>query len=132
MSKKGENTIGKGGFSGGYGRGGGFGGGGGINMNMLKQAQKMQEDMRKAQSDVEAQEFSASAGGGMVTAYVNGKRELLRLEIDSDAVIDATSAEDAEMLSDTVVAAVNEALRKAESAMESNMSKITGSLGIGF
>ena len=122
----------KGGFSGGYGGRGGFGGGGGINMNMIKQAQKMQEDMRKAQSDVEAQEFSASAGGGMDTAYVNGKHELLRLEIDEDAVIDATSAEDAEMLSDTIVAAVNEAMKKAGAAMEDTMSKITGGLGFGF
>ena len=121
----------KGGFSGGYGGRGGFGGGG-INMNMIKQAQKMQEDMRKAQSDVEAQEFSASAGGGMVTAYVNGKRELLRLEIDEDAVIDATSAEDAEMLSDTIVAAVNEAMKKAGTAMDDTMSKIAGGLGLGF
>jgi len=121
----------KGGFSGGYGGRGGFGGGG-INMNMIKQAQKMQEDMRKAQSDVEAQEFSASAGGGMVTAYVNGKHELLRLEIDEDAVIDAASADDAEMLSDTIVAAVNEAMKKAGAAMEDTMSKITGGLGLGF
>jgi len=122
----------KGGFSGGYGRGGGFGGGGGINMNMIKQAQKMQEDMLKAQSDIEAQEFSASAGGGMVTATVTGKREVVRIEVDEDAVIDASSPEDVEMLSDAIVAAVNEALRKAETAMSDNMSKITGGLGLGF
>lgn len=117
----------KGGFSGGYG--GMKGMGGGMNMNMIK---KMQQDMLKAQSEVEEKEFSAAAGGGMVTAVVSGKRELVRLEIDPDAVIDAQGAEDVEMLQDAITAAVNEALRKAEEAMGQNMSKLTGGLNLGL
>ena len=114
---------------------GGFRGGpmgGGMNMNMIKQAQKMQQEMLKMQQEMETKEYEVTAGGGMITAAVNGKHELLRLEIDEDAVIDATSAEDAEMLSDTIVAAVNEAMKKAGAAMEDTMSKITGGLGFGF
>ena len=114
---------------------GGFTGGrmgGGMNMNMIKQAQKMQQDMLRMQQEVEEKEFSASAGGGMVTAYVNGKRELLRLEMDESAVIEAESAEDVEMLADAVVAAVNEALGKAAEEMSASMSKLTGGLNRGF
>lgn len=114
---------------------GGFSGGrmsGGMNMNMIKQAQKMQQDMLKRQEEIEQKEFTATAGGGMVTATVNGKRELLKLEIDPDAVIDASEPEDAEMLSDAVTAAVNEALRKASDEMASSMSKLTGGLNLGF
>ncbi len=111
----------KGGF-----RGGSYGGG--MNMNMIKQAQKMQQDMLKMQAEVEQQEFSATAGGGVITAVVNGKRELVSVSIDPEAV----DPEDVEMLQDMVVAAVNEALRKAESSMNESMSKITGSLNLGF
>ena len=111
----------KGGFRGGYG-------GGGINMNMMRQAQKMQQDMLKMQSEVEEKEFSAAAGGGAVTAVVSGKRELKSLTIQPDAV----DPEDVEMLQDLVVAAVNEALRKAETAMSENMSKLTGGLNFGL
>ena len=114
---------------------GGFQGGrmsGGMNMNMIKQAQKMQQDMMKMQEEIEQKEFSASAGGGMVTAVVNGKHEVLRLEIDEDAVIDAAGAEDVEMLSDAIVAAVNEAMRKASDEMAKNMSRFTGGLNLGF
>lgn len=114
---------------------GGFPGGrmgGGMNMNMLKQAQKMQQDMMKMQQEVEEREFSASAGGGMVTAVVNGKRELLRLTLDESAVIDAAEPEDVEMLSDAVVAAVNEALSRAAEEMNSAMSRLTGGLGLNF
>jgi len=105
---------------------------GGMNMNMLKQAQKMQQDMMKMQEEIEQKEFSASAGGGMVTAFVNGKHEVLRLEIDESAVVEAEGAEDVEMLSDTIVAAVNEAMRKASDEMAKGMSKFTGGLNIGF
>ena len=112
----------KGGFKGGSGFGGG------MNMNMIRQAQKMQQDMLKAQEEIEQQEYSATSGGGMVTARVNGKRELLSLDINPEAV----DPEDVEMLSDMIVAAVNEALRKAETAMSQGMSKITGGLNIGF
>ncbi len=123
----------KGGFSGGYG-GGRRGGmpGGGMNANMLKQAQKMQQDMMRIQAEVEEKEFSASAGGGMVTAVVNGKKELVRLEMDESAVIEAEGEEDVEMLSDAIVAAVNEALKKADDAMSSSVAQITGGLGLGF
>jgi len=107
---------------------GGFGGGGGVNMNMVRQAQKMQQDMMKMQSEVESKEFEATAGGGAVKAVVNGKKELLSLAIAPEAV----DPQDVEMLSDMIVAAVNEALRKADSEMGSTMSKLTGGMNLGF
>ena len=111
----------KGGF-----RGGGMGGG--MNMNMIKQAQKMQEDLLKMQSEMEEKTYSAQSGGGAVTAVVTGKRELSELVIEPDAV----DPEDVEMLQDLIVAAVNEAMRKAESSMSDSMSKLTGGLNLGF
>ena len=114
---------------------GGFNGGrmsGGMNMNMIKQAQKMQQEMLKMQQEVEEKEFSAAAGGGMVTAKVNGKKELLALEIDPDAVIEAEGGEDVELLQDAIVAALNEAMKKAGEEMSGTMSKLTGSLNLGF
>ena len=114
---------------------GGFPGGrmtGGMNMNMIKQAQRMQQEMLRQQQEVEEKEFSASAGGGMVTATVNGKRELTRLVIDPDAVIDASGPEDAEMLADAVTAAVNEALSKAGEEMAAAMGRLTGGLNLGL
>ncbi|MBR4056683.1 MAG: YbaB/EbfC family nucleoid-associated protein [Oscillospiraceae bacterium] len=113
----------KGGF-----RGGMMGGGGMNQMNMMKQAQKMQAEMLKMQEELEAKEFEARAGGGAVTAVVTGKRELVRLEIDPDAV----DPEDVEMLQDMVIAAVNEALRAAESQAAANMSKLTGGMNLPF
>jgi DNA-binding YbaB/EbfC family protein len=109
---------------------GGFRGmpGGGMNMNMMKQAQKMQQDLLKMQEELESKTYSASAGGGVVTATVSGKRELLSLDIEPEAV----DPEDIEMLSDMIIAAVNEALRKAETAANQNMSKLTGGLNLGF
>jgi len=104
-------------------RGGGYGG-----MNqaaMMKQAQKMQQDLLKMQQDLEEQTYSASSGGGVVTATVSGKREVTEIAIDPEAV----DPDDVEMLQDMIVAAVNEALRKAEEASAQSMSKITGSLG---
>lgn len=92
----------------------------------------MQQDMLKKQQEIEEMEFSASSGGGMVTAAVNGKRELISLVIDEDAVIEAEGAEDVEMLQDAIVAAVNEALRKASDEMASSMSKFTGGMNLGF
>jgi hypothetical protein len=113
---------------------GGFSGrmSGGMNMNMIKQAQKMQQDMLRMQQEVEEKTFSATAGGGMVEATVTGKRELTELKIDADAVVDMTDPEDVEMLQDTIVAAVNEALRKAESEMSGTMAKLTGGMNFGF
>lgn len=110
---------------------GGFRGGmrGGMsNMNMMKQAQKMQQEMLKMQEELETKVFSATVGGGVLTASVNGKRELLSVEIAPDAV----DPEDVEMLQDLIVAAVNEAMRKAEDTANNNMSKLTGGLNLGL
>jgi len=109
---------------------GGFRGGqmGGMNMNMIKQAQKMQEDLLKMQGEMEEKQYTAQSGGGAVTATVSGKRELQGLVIEPDAV----DPEDVEMLQDLIVAAVNEAMRKAETSMSDSMSKLTGGLNLGF
>ena len=107
---------------------GGFPSGGGMNMNMIKQAQKMQQDMMKMQAELEEKEYEATSGGGMVKAVVSGKKELIRLEIDPEAV----DPEDVEMLQDMVVAAVNEAMRAAQNAANAGMSKLTGGLNLGF
>ncbi len=112
----------------GYGSRGMGGMGGGINMNMIKQAQKMQQDMQKMQSELEEKEYTAAAGGGVVSATVTGKRELKALTIDPEAV----DPDDVEMLQDMIVAAVNEAIRAAESEMASSMQKLTGGMGLPF
>jgi len=96
------------------------------NANMMKQAQKMQQDMLTLQNEMEEREFEAVAGGGAVKAIVNGKKELRSVEIAPSAV----DPEDVEMLQDLIVAAVGEAMRAADNAMESEMSKITGGLNI--
>ena len=110
---------------------GGYRGGmpmGGMNqMQMMKQAQKMQQEMLRMQQEMETKEYEATAGGGMVTAAVNGKHELLRLAIDPEAV----DPEDVEMLQDMVIAAVNEAMRKADAEQAASMSKLTGGLNLG-
>ena len=100
----------------------GMGGlGGGMNMNMIKQAQKMQQELQE-------KEYTAAAGGGVVTAVVNGKHELKNLEIDPEAV----DPDDVEMLQDLIVAAVNEAMRSADNDSSSSMQKLTGGLGLPF
>ncbi len=109
----------KGGFRGGMG--------GGVNMNMIKQAQKMQQDMLKMQEEMEAKEYEASVGGGVVSARVNGKHEVLSLSIDPEAV----DPEDIEMLQDMIVGAVNEAMRKADAEMSQAMGRMTGGLNLG-
>ena len=101
--------------------------GGGMNMNMVKQAQKMQQEMLKMQQEMETKEYEAAAGGGMVKAAVNGKHELLRLTIEPEAV----DPEDVEMLQDMVIAAVNEAMRNADADAAAGMSKLTGGLNLG-
>lgn len=111
----------------GYGRGM-PGMGGGMNMNMLKQAQKMQQDMLRMQQELQEKEYSAASGGGVVSATVNGKHELRALTIDPEAV----DPDDVEMLQDLIVAAVNEALRKANEDAASQMSKLTGGLNLPF
>jgi len=116
----------KGGFKGGYG--GGYSGGGMNQANMMKQAQKMQEDLQKMQEQLEASSFTAAAGGGAVRATVSGKHELTALEIEPDAV----DPEDVEMLQDMIIAAVNEAMRKVDEASSSNMARVTGMKGFPF
>ena len=88
---------------------------------------QMQEQMNAAQESVEAQVFSASVGGGVVEAKVNGKKEVVAINIKPEAV----DPEDVEMLQDLVVSAVNEALRQAGDAMEKSMNSVTGSLNLG-
>jgi DNA-binding YbaB/EbfC family protein len=100
---------------------------GGVNMNMIKQAQKMQQDMLKMQEEMENKQYDATVGGGMVKAVVNGKHTLISMEINPEAV----DPDDVEMLQDLVVAAVNEAMRKAEEDANAGMSKLTGSLNLG-
>ncbi len=107
----------------------GMGGlGGGINMNMIKQAQKMQQDMQKMQAELETKEYTAQAGGGVVSATVSGKHELRSITIDPEAV----DPDDVEMLQDLIVAAVNEAMRTASADAASAMGQITGGLGLPF
>lgn len=113
----------------GYSARGGFGGSAGMmrqQQQMQQKLLKMQQEMEKAQADVENAFFSATAGGGVVKATVSGKRQLTELEIQKDAV----DPEDVEMLQDLVISAVNEALRQAEDAMESSMQGLTGGLNI--
>lgn len=108
-------------------RGGQFGGFGGGNMQQLmRQAQKMQENLVKAQEELDAKEYEAASGGGMVSCRVSGKRELLSLTIKPEAV----DPEDVEMLEDMVMAAVNEALRMGEENREKVMSALApGGMG---
>ena len=112
----------------GFGSRGMAGMGGGMNMNMLKQAQKMQQDMMRMQQELQEKEYDAAAGGGVVKAVVNGKHELKDLVIDPEAV----DPEDVEMLQDMIVAAVNEAMRAADNDASSTMQKLTGGLNLGF
>lgn len=108
---------------------GGFprGMGGAPNMNqMLKQAQKMQEQMIKMQEELENKTYEASAGGGAVTVKISGKKELLEVNL-SEAVVDP---DDIEMLQDLIIAAVNEGLRKASESSENELGKLTGGLNI--
>lgn len=101
---------------------------GGMNQAaMIKQAQKMQQEMLRMQEEMETKTFSATAGGGMVKAEVNGKHELMTLEINPEAV----DPDDVEMLQDMVIAAVNEAIRAADVDSANNMSKLTGGLNLG-
>ena len=101
---------------------------GGMNQAaMMRQAQKMQQEMMRMQEEMETKTYSATAGGGMVTATVNGKHELQALEINPEAV----DPDDVEMLQDMVIAAVNEAMRSADAESANQMSKLTGGLNLG-
>lgn len=104
---------------------GGMGGGGGMNQ-MLKQAQKLQENMAKAQEELQTRTVEATAGGGAVQVVVSGKMELQEIKIKPEAV----DPEDVEMLEDLVKVAVNEGLRKAQEMVNTEMGKLTGGLKI--
>ena len=109
---------------------GGFRGGmpGGMNQAaMMKQAQKMQQELLRMQQEQESKTFTAKAGGGMVAATVNGKHELVNLEINPEAV----DPDDVDMLQDMIIAAVNEAMRIADNDAANNMSRLTGGLNLG-
>ena len=99
----------------------------GPSMNeMLRQAQKMQEDMQNKQAELEAKEYEVSAGGGVVKVKINGKREVLSIDIAPEIV----DPDDIETLSDILVAAVNEAIKRVEDTNSTEMSKITGNMGM--
>ena len=101
---------------------------GGMNQAaMIKQAQKMQQDMLRMQEEMENKTYTAAAGGGMVKATVNGKHQLMALEIKEEAV----DPDDVERLQDRVIAAVNEAIREADTDSANNMSRLTGGLNLG-
>ena len=94
--------------------------GGGNMQQLMRQAQKMQEQLTKAQEELDAREYEATSGGGMVTCRINGKRELISLTIKPEAV----DPDDVEMLQDLVMAAVNEAIRQGEKTREETMGKM--------
>ena len=101
---------------------------GGMNQAaMMKQAQKMQQELLRMQEEQENKTYTAAAGGGMVNATVNGKHELVNLEIKPEAV----DPDDVEMLQDMVIAAVNEAMRAADADAANNMSRLTGGMNLG-
>lgn len=102
-------------------------GGGPQNMqSMIRQAQKMQEDMEKAQAELDEKEYETQAGGGAVKVKINGKKEILSIEISPDIV----DPDDIETLSDVITAAVNEAIKTVENTNAETMNKITGSLNV--
>jgi DNA-binding YbaB/EbfC family protein len=94
--------------------------------NMLKQVQKMQKQMEEMQKDLEQKEVETSAGGGAVTVKANGKKEIVSIKIQPEVI----DPDDIEMLEDLIMAATNEALRKADEMMTSEMGKITGGMNL--
>lgn len=107
---------------------GGFGGlGGGANMNnLMKTAQKFQQQMEDMQKELETKRYEEKAGGGAVVVIVNGKKQIVDLKINPDVV----DPDDVEMLQDLIVTACNAALRKAEADTANQMGKLTGGLNI--
>ena len=104
-----------------------FNPGGGANMNqMIKQAKKMQEQMAKMQEDLQEKVVEASAGGGVITAKVNGRQEVLEIKIKPEVV----DPEDVEMLEDLILAVINDAIKQSQDMVSGEMSKITGGLNI--
>ena len=101
---------------------------GGMNQAaMMKQAQKMQQELIRMQQEQETKTYTASAGGGMVSATVNGKHELVNLQINPEAV----DPDDVDMLQDMIIAAVNEAMRTADNEANNNMARLTGGMNLG-
>ena len=102
-------------------------GGGPQNMNaMIRQAQKMQEDMEALQAELDEREYDISAGGGVVNVKINGKKEVLAIDIKPEIV----DPDDIETLSDILVAAVNEAIKRVEDTNSAEMSKVTGNMAM--
>ena len=104
----------------------GMGGGPSNMQSMIKQAQKMQEDMAAKQAELEAREYEVAAGGGVVTVKINGKKEILTVKLAEEIV----DPDDIETLEDLIVAGVNEAIKKVEADASLEMSKITGGMNI--
>ena len=101
---------------------------GGMNQAaMMKQAQKLQQEMLRMQQEQETKTYTAKAGGGMVSATINGKHEVVNIEINPEAV----DPDDVEMLQDMIMAAVNEAMRTADAEAANNMSRLTGGMNLG-
>ena len=102
-------------------------GGGPQNMNaMIRQAQKMQEDMAAMQEELENREYDVSVGGGVIAVKINGKKEILSIDIKPEIV----DPDDIETLSDALIAAVNEAIKKVEDTSAAEMQKITGDISM--
>lgn len=108
-------------------RGGGFPGMGGNMQQLARQAQKLQQQMQKTQEELDAREYEASAGGGMVSVKINGKKEVLAINIKPEAV----DPDDVEMLQDMIMAAINEAMRQAAETAEREMGRLTGGMNLG-
>ena len=104
----------------------GFGGGPTNMQGMIKQAQKMQEDMQNLQAELEQREYDIKAGGGVVSLRINGKKEVLSLEVAPELV----DPDDIETMTDIIIAAVNEGIKRVEDTNNEEMSKITGGMGL--
>ena len=104
----------------------GMGGGPSNMQSMLKQAQKMQEEMAEKQAELEEREYDVAAGGGVINVKINGKKEILSVKIDPEVI----DPDDVETLEDLIVAAVNEAIKKVEAVSAEEMQKITGSMNL--
>lgn len=104
----------------------GMGGGAGNMQNMIRQAQKMQDAMEKAQEELNAKEYTVTAAGGMVECVINGKREILSVNIKPEAV----DPDDVDMLQDMIKALINEAIAKVDGINSAEMEKVTGGLNL--
>lgn len=103
-----------------------MGGMGGNMNNMIKQAQKMQQEMMKMQNEIEEQEFESTAGGGVISVKMTGTKQLVSVDIKPEAV----DPDDVEMLQDLIITAVNDAMKKVDEANNAKMSRLTGGMNI--